>query len=871
MKKIKSFSTHLCILLFLTPFFIRVNAQEKLPILPKDYLNWKTMNIAAVSPSGKWVSYQLQNEVGVDTLFVRHIDKPITYNFPSVQNGMFSASDYFAVLTPMGLELTHLASGKEKTFPDVQSYAFSKKGNELVVYSVKEGQLPRIEIHSLTDGTHQAIEGVTSFQMSPDLEHFVYAKQIGNYQHIGMVTFGKKSIITPVAKSETDGSYDHFHWSDKSTGVVFHQIPKLGKTGEEVNVCLVDLAKKNFVIFSKTAFPNYPVGGKILNQSYESLYLSNDLSKVYFAYQQEKKQEIIPASDVEVWQWNSPRVYAENARLKGVFDTRWFLWDRVKNAIIMLNSEELPKFFLAGKERYVVSYHPHAYEPQFDFDGPVDYYLTDLETQQSKMLLEKHSSNLLEVLPSPGGKYILYFKEKNWWYYDLEEEIHSPITKRMKVAVYDELNNFPEVADAYGMAGWTTDDRSVLLYDHYDIWEFELKTGKMSLLTDGRSLQIAYRLPGHLKSKITKKFDGYESHVVSPNSGLFLEAKAANGDSGYCFWKKNVPMTPFLTRGLTNQFFVKASDVVYLEQRFDLPPQIMKNNRQFTERVVVQSNPNYSKYDWGRTEVIAYTNSKGETLKGYLCYPSHYKKGKQYPMIVHIYQRQFRDMHNYEPPCVYPMEGFAPTNYTTQGYFVFYPDIVFESKATGPSALDCTLAGVNAVLKRGEVNPKKIGLIGHSFGGYEANYIATQTDLFATIVTGAGVVDLPSFYLNVNWRSGRPDMWRMEFQQWRMGCSLFEDRTAYALNSPLHFAESIKNPMLIWSGKNDLQVDWRQNVMLYLALRRLKKQSTLLLYPDEYHSLEELSNRYDLRERMEQWFAHYLKGESPADWIKKGM
>ena len=85
------------------------------------------MNIASVSPSGKWVSYQLQNEVGVDTLFVRHLDKPITYTFPSVQNGMFSASDYFAVLTPMGLELTHLVSGKVKTFQDVQSYAFSKK------------------------------------------------------------------------------------------------------------------------------------------------------------------------------------------------------------------------------------------------------------------------------------------------------------------------------------------------------------------------------------------------------------------------------------------------------------------------------------------------------------------------------------------------------------------------------------------------------------------------------------------------------------------------------------------------------------------------------------------------------------------------
>jgi dipeptidyl aminopeptidase/acylaminoacyl peptidase len=848
-----------------------VNAQQKLPIVPKDYLQWKTMNISSVSPSGKWVSYQLQNEIGIDTLYVRHLDKTITYSYPAVQNGLFSASDYFAVLTPVGLRLNHLVSGKEKIFPEVQSFAFSKNGNELVVHIVKEGRLPLIEIHSLRDGTHQVIEDVTSFQMSPNLEHFVYAQQKSNYQHIGMVTFGKKSTITPVAKSETEGSYNHFQWSEKSTGVVFYQMQKMGTTDEAVSVCFVDVAKKNFVIFSKADFTNYPGDGKILSKPFESLYLSDDLSKVYFAYEQEKKQEEPPASNVEVWQWNSPRVYTESVQKKGVFDKRWLMWDRVKNSIVLLNSDALPKLFLAGKGRYVVSFHPYAYEPQFDYFGPVDYYLTDLHSQNTKLLFAKHSSNQLEVLPSPGGKYIMYFKDKNWWYYDLAKELHLPITKDMEVAFYDELNDYIEDADAYGIVGWTANDQTVLFYDRYDLWEFEPSTGRMSLLTDGRSKKIAYRLPIYLKSNVTKNFDGYSSNEIAIKNGLLLTAKTDNGDSGFCFWEMNKPTTPFLKSVNTSQFHVKGNRMIYIEQRFDLPPQLMKNDRQLKESMIVQSNPNYSKYDWGRAVAIDYTNSKGLALKGYLCYPSHYEKGKQYPMIVHVYQKQFRDVHLFESPKLYPMEGFIASNYTTQGYFVFYPDIVFNSKATGSSALDCTLSGVNAVLSKGEVNRQKIGLIGHSFGGYEVNYIATQTNLFATVVSGAGVVDLPSFYLNMNWRTGIPDMWRMEFQQWRMGSSLFEDRTAYALNSPLQYVEAIKSPLLLWSGKNDLHIDWQQNVMFYLALRRLKKQATLLLYPDEYHSLEELSNRMDLRQRMEQWFAHFLKDESPADWIKEGM
>ena len=48
----------------------------------------------------------------------------------------------------------------------------------------------------------------------------------------------------------------------------------------------------------------------------------------------------------------------------------------------------------------------------------------------------------------------------------------------------------------------------------------------------------------------------------------------------------------------TSQFHINEKDIIYIEQRFDLPPQLMKNNRQFKESLLVQSNPSYRKYDW---------------------------------------------------------------------------------------------------------------------------------------------------------------------------------------------------------------------------------------------------------------------------------
>jgi dipeptidyl aminopeptidase/acylaminoacyl peptidase len=101
--------------------------------------------------------------------------------------------------------------------------------------------------------------------------------------------------------------------------------------------------------------------------------------------------------------------------------------------------------------------------------------------------------------------------------------------------------------------------------------------------------------------------------------------------------------------------------------------------------------------------------------------------------------------------------------------------------------------------------------------------------------------------------------------------SLFEDRERYKTSSPLTYVENIKTPLLSWTGQEDQQVDWHQSIEWYLALRRLNKKHILLLYPKEPHVLNKPENQRDLSKRMEEWFSYFLKGESPADWISKGI
>lgn len=161
-------------------------------------------------------------------------------------------------------------------------------------------------------------------------------------------------------------------------------------------------------------------------------------------------------------------------------------------------------------------------------------------------------------------------------------------------------------------------------------------------------------------------------------------------------------------------------------------------------------------------------------------------------------------------------------------------------------------------------------MFGHSFGGYETNFIISQTNIFAAAVSGAGISDIISMYFNIGKSFDfQSDMFRFENQQWRMGKSLYDDKEAYLRNSPIMHAENVKTPLLLWTGKNDRIVPWNQSISYYLALRKLGVKNEMLVYPDEEHSLANPSNQTDLSKRMMAWFDHLLKGYPEPEWISK--
>jgi dipeptidyl aminopeptidase/acylaminoacyl peptidase len=256
-------------------------------------------------------------------------------------------------------------------------------------------------------------------------------------------------------------------------------------------------------------------------------------------------------------------------------------------------------------------------------------------------------------------------------------------------------------------------------------------------------------------------------------------------------------------------------------------------------------------------------------LQGALYYPAGYEPGKRYPMIVYMYEKLSDGVHRYVAPS--DRDYYNTTVFTSEGYFVFQPDIVFRPRQPGLSVVECVVAGVKKVTSMGAVDPARVGVIGHSWGGFDSAFLATHTNgVFAAAVAGAPITDLVSNYGNHHWSSGIAETDHIETGQQRMEVPLYEDLQDYIANSAVFNAQNMTVPLLLECGDADGTVFWHQSVELYNIARRAKKNVVMLVYNGEDHGLRQKKNQVDYQHRILEWFGTYLKSEQPAGWIAHG-
>lgn len=239
-------------------------------------------------------------------------------------------------------------------------------------------------------------------------------------------------------------------------------------------------------------------------------------------------------------------------------------------------------------------------------------------------------------------------------------------------------------------------------------------------------------------------------------------------------------------------------------------------------------------------------------------------------MIVYFYEKESDNLHQHVAPQ--PLRSaIHRTTYTSDGYLVFIPDIVYRIGFPGESAYNCILPGVTSLIAKGFVDEKNIGIQGHSWGGYQTAFILTRTNMFKAAEAGAIVANMISAYGGIRWESGLSRMFQYEHEQSRIGGTLWEKPMHYLENSPIFFADKIETPLLLLHNDADGAVPWYQGIEMYMALRRLNKQVWMLNYNGEPHWPVKRENRLDFQIRMKGFFDHQLKGAPMPGWMKDGV
>ncbi|MEZ4933515.1 MAG: prolyl oligopeptidase family serine peptidase [Saprospiraceae bacterium] len=496
-----------------------------------------------------------------------------------------------------------------------------------------------------------------------------------------------------------------------------------------------------------------------------------------------------------------------------------------------------------------------------------DVYLINTKTGNKKEVVKGlHGSPSF----SPKANYILWYNHLDSAYaaYSVKNGAVKTLTSNTPYPFYDEENDVPDYPSPYRIASWTKDDKAVLIYDRYDLWQID-PTGNAApiRLTFGRENQTVYRY---------MRLDEEERFVENGQRMLlhiFDEKTKASG-YGYLLLGAGKPIQLMKEDFAYSRRPIKARDtekIIFTKENFQTFPNLLYSNLSLQNpKQISDANPQQSEYSWGTIELYEWTALDGQRLTGMLVKPEGFDPNKKYPMLVNFYEKSSDRLHSYPRP--YP--GRSTINYSfyaSRGYLIFNPDIPYRTGYPGESCENSVLPGVTSLIDKGFVDKDRIGVQGHSWGGYQIAHLLTKTDIFKCAESGAPVVNMFSAYGGIRWGSGLSRMFQYERTQSRIGGTIWEYPLRYLENSPLFFLDKVNTPVLILHKDEDSAVPWYQGIEYFVGLRRLGKPAWLLNYNGEPHWPVKLQNRKDFQIRMAQFFDHYLKDEPMPMWMKRGV
>ena len=889
---------------------------EKKQLQIEDLTRWNEITQKAMSYDGRWVVYTLDAEDSDPTTIV--------YDGRTGKEQRFDRADDFRIsqdsrhliflvhppedtvkemrrrkvkkadLPGDTLGIYHLTEGELEKVADVKNFKLPEKWNGWLAYltvaempvdtakansrSAKKGkkEYDQLMIRSLTSDEQYSMAKVKEYELAR------------SGPHLALITTGKDSTLLPGVYEftpggsdlqplyRTKGTYKHLTFDEDGTQLAF--LADLDTSDNKVRPYDLflygpgkDTAELAVATKSETMEPSWMIS------EHMRLRFSKDGSKLYFGLAPIPQlpdttllEEEIPG--VEVWATSDARLYTQqNVQLNR--DKRKAYMTVLHTGtgeITSLANPEMPDVELGaeGNAPVAMATSDLQYQKMSSWEGNTyyDVFRVDVNTGAFRKLDVVAMGN---PSISPDGKYFYWYSEPDsaWIAIDPISEKLEYLTSNRLGIFYDELNDQPMPPSSYRTAGWLADDKAVIIYDRYDLWRMD-PSGQLPAqrLTKGREAGLTYR---YIKLDPEARFIPEKEKIL-----LHIFNHHTKGE-GYAWFDLSTGSVQVIQEGkysLTTRPLKAegAERYIYTREDFRTFPDLLYGERLNSGKQISHANPQQAAYRWGNAELYEWTSLDGESLQGILVKPDGFDPNKKYPLIVNFYERSSDGLYNHRAPQA-NRSTINYSYYTSRGYVVFNPDIPYRIGYPGESCYNAVMPGITSLLEQGFIDRDRIGVQGHSWGGYQIAYLVTKTNLFRCAESGAPVVNMISAYGGIRWGSGMSRMFQYEHTQSRIGGTLWEQTLRYLENSPIFEIDKIQTPILIMHNDHDSAVPWYQGIEFFTAMRRLDKKAWLLNYNGEPHWPLKLANRKDFQRRMSQFFDHYLQDGPLPSWMERGV
>ena len=925
---INSIQFKLIILISFLP--LSLVAQDKKKINHEAYDGWKSIRSERLSPSGKIIVYNINPKKGDGTLFIQKSDKTILKSIERGKKANIHFNEQFVTYT-IGVQFDSLRQLKldkvkkdkfpkdtlgiywingdsTELIPNIKSFKLAEEGDWIAYLLAKDTRSDckkyKCKIRQKRNKcTKPKTSGTTLVIYNPLTKKKTEIFQVTEYH------FNEKgsqlAYVTSV-KGETDSLnlsvIDLSYFNRKSANLDFSKIDTLTSNSLSIKSIVFD-KKGNQLAFLESNDTNkrkvFQLGYWNLNDS-KLIYIdsniqnmpanwtvsefnepafSRDGKKLFFGTN--KIVEQIPEdtllanekSKVDVWSWTDKQLQPmQLKRLKREQKRNYLAVYQIENKkFVQLAQPQMPNVRLY--DHYNGNYglgsanENHQKEQSWAFPWKTDYYLVDVENGTITEIMKDLSYG---GTLSPAGKFFVWYngQDSTWYSKEFDGDKDINLTASINANFASDNNGSPYITYPEGRSSWTkiNGKEQLLMYSEFDIWLID-PSGKIqpkSITKQiGKSTKTVYRF---------KNLERDSTYVILNNNLIHGVDKTTKEE----FYVKPNEITKRFLQTNHNYYYIakakKSNRLIYRKANLQDYPELEVTNLDFeTPTVLTETNPQQKDYNWATVDMVHWTSYKGLKLDGLLYKPENFDSTKNYPMIVYFYEKYADDIHRHYTPR--PTASIIyPTEYVSNGYIVFIPDVLYTEGHPAKSAYDCILSGTDYLTnKYSWIDTTKLALQGQSWGGYQTAQLITMTDKYACGMAGAPVSNMFSAYGGIRWGSGMSRQFQYERTQSRIGCTIWDCPELYIENSPVFGLPNVHTPLLIMHNDGDGAVPWYQGIEMFMGLRRLNKPVWMLNYNGDKHNLMQNANREDLSIRMRQFFDYYLLDEPMPLWMKNGV